>query len=212
MRSLDELESGQRNGPVFEISKQHEFVRNILGRVTVGQTTITLEINKAKFVASLMGHGTDISSALVPPKAAALKLTGDFRAFRPRGEVRIVSPHADGYFEGAPVMSLVKVAARAHDWYQRIVAGKISTVAQLAQRVGLTKRYVRRVLQCANLSPHIVENLLTGKHPPNSTVKAIVGALPLDWREQDGTFFGQDGLAIVSKPTDAPLSFCDVLS
>jgi hypothetical protein len=86
-------------------------------------------------------------------------------------------------------MSLVKVAARAHDWYQQIVAGEIATISQLAEKSGLTKRYVRRVLQCANLSPQIIEGLLAGKHPPNATLQEIVRALPLDWREQDRTVF-----------------------
>jgi hypothetical protein len=85
-------------------------------------------------------------------------------------------------------MSLVKVAARAHDWYQRIVAGEISNIGQLAQKSDLTRRYVRRVLQCANLSPQIIESLLTGKHPPNLTVKEILHGVPLNWRDQEKSF------------------------
>jgi hypothetical protein len=179
--------------PELESSKQHEFVRNILRRVTVGQATIEIEIDKTEFLAVVLGHNTEIRSSTPPSKLATLKLTRDFQALRARGEVRMIAPQGDAGFERAPVMSLVKVAARAHDWYQRIVAGEISTIGQLAEKSGLTKRYVRRVLQCANLSPQIIEGLLAGKHPPNATVKEIVHALPFDWREQDRTFFGQDG-------------------
>jgi site-specific DNA recombinase len=169
-----------RKWPELESSKQHEFVRNILRRVTVGQATIEIEIDKNKFVATLLGHNTEIRSSTPPSKLATLKLTRDFQALRARGEVRMIAPQGDAGFERAPVVSLVKVAARAHDWYQRIVAGEISTIGQLAEKSGLTKRYVRRVLQCANLSPQIIEGLLAGKHPPNATAKEIVRALPLD--------------------------------
>jgi site-specific DNA recombinase len=181
--------------PELEIFKQHEFVRNILRRVTVGQTTIVLEIDKTKFVASLLGHNTEIRPSIIRPKLATLNLTRAFQALRARGEVRMIAPQGDAGFERAPVMSLVKVAARAHEWYQQIVAGEIATISQLAEKSGLTERYVRRVLQCTNLSPQIIEGLLAGKHPPNATVKEIVRARPLDWREQDRTFFGQDGEA-----------------
>jgi len=182
-----------RKWPRLEISKQHEFVRNILTRVTVGQTTAVIEIDKTKFLAALLGHNIEIRSLVSPSKLGTLNLTGDFQALRARGEVRMIAPQGDAGFERAPIMSLVKVAARAHDWYQRIVAGEISTIGQLAEKSGLTKRYVRRVLQCAHLSPKIAEALLIGNHPPDLTVKNILGSLPLDWREQDRTFFGQDG-------------------
>jgi hypothetical protein len=158
--------------------------------VTVGQTTIGLEIDKTKFVASLLGSNTEIRPSIIPSKLATLNLTRAFQALRARGEVRMIAPQGDAGFERTPVMSLVKVAARAHGWYQQIVAGEIATISQLAEKSGLTKRYVRRVLQCANLSPHIVEGLLSGKHPPNLAVKSILGSVPLDWREQDRSFFG----------------------
>jgi hypothetical protein len=92
----------------------------------------------------------------------------------------MITPHGEADFEGGPVMSLVKIVARAHDWYQRIIAGEIRTIGQLAQKSGLTRRYVRRVLQCANLSPQIIEGFLAGKHPPNLTVKEILSSAPLN--------------------------------
>jgi site-specific DNA recombinase len=187
---IERAEDSARKWPKLENFKQHEFVRNIIRRVTVGQTTIGLEIDKTKFVASLLGNNTEIRPSIIPPKLATLNLTRAFQALRARGEVRMIAPHGDAGFERTPVMSLVKVAARAHDWYQQIVAGEIATISQLAEKSGLTKRYVRRVLQCANLSPHIVEGLLSGKHPPNLVVKSILGSVPLDWREQDRSFFG----------------------
>jgi site-specific DNA recombinase len=184
-----------RKWPELESCKQHEFARTILKRVTVGQEIIEIEIDKTKFLAAVLGHNTEIRSSTPTSKLATLRLTRAFQALRARGEVRIIATQGDAGFESAPVMSLVKVAARAHDWYQQIVAGEIAAISQLAKKAGLTERYVRRVLQCANLSPRIIEGLLAGKHPPNATMKEIVRALPLDWREQDRRFFGQDGEA-----------------
>jgi hypothetical protein len=68
---------------------------------------------------------------------------------------------------------------------QQIVTGEIITVDQLAQKSGLTQRYVRRILECAKLSPRITEALLAGEHPPNLTLKEILQSVPLNWREQE---------------------------
>jgi site-specific DNA recombinase len=185
---VERAEDWARRWPELGNSKQHEFVRNIVRRVTVGQATIEIEIDKTKFAAILLGRHTEIRSSIIPPKLDTLNLTRAFQAVRARGEVRMIAPHGDAGFKEAPAMSLVKVVARSYDWYQRIVAGEIGTIGQLAQKSRLTKRYVRRVLQCANLSPQIIEGLLTGKHPPNLTVKAILHRVPLNWRDQEKSF------------------------
>jgi hypothetical protein len=79
----------------------------------------------------------------------------------------------------------VKAVARAHGWHERIVAGEIATVGELARKSGLSKRYSRRILQCANLSPQITEALLADKHRPNLILKEILRGVPLNWREQE---------------------------
>jgi len=164
----------------LEMSKQHEFIRNILRRVSVGQTTAWIEIDKTKLVATLLGQNSEAVGPLFTEKLNTLKLTSAFQVFRRRGELRVVASRGgDSCFEGTRVPSLVKAVARAYNWYQQIVRGEINTIGQLAQKSGLTQRYVRRILECANLSPRITEALLTGKHPPNLTLKEILHRVPL---------------------------------
>jgi hypothetical protein len=168
----------------LEISMQHEFIRNILRRVSVGQTTAWIEIDKNKLRATLLGQNSEALPSSYAHKPDILKLTSDFQVLRRRGELRVIAPNGGSCFAETRVPSLVKAVARARDWYQRIVAGEINTISDLAQKSGLTRRYVRRILQCANLSPQITEALLTGKHPPNLTLKEILHGVPLNWREQ----------------------------
>ena len=97
----------------------------------------------------------------------------------------MISPDGDSSSEGKPVPSLVKAIARAHSWYKRIVAREISSIDQLAQKSGLTRRYVRRILQFGYLSPQITEAVLTGKHRPNLTLKEFLRGVPLDWEGQE---------------------------
>jgi hypothetical protein len=65
---------------------------------------------------------------------------------------------------------LIKAVARAYVWYERIVAGEVKTINDLARDTRITPTYVIRILRCAVLSPKVVEIVLSGKHQPNLTV------------------------------------------
>ena len=89
-------------------------------------------------------------------------------------------------YEGTPVPSLVKAVARARNWYERIVAGDVGMVGQLAHQTGLPSTYVKRILECAMLSPQITEMILSGKHRPNLTLQELLQNVPIDWGQQVG--------------------------
>jgi site-specific DNA recombinase len=176
--------------PTLAISKQQNFVENILRRVAIGHTAAWIEIDKTKLFAALLGHKSE-SASCASRDRDVLKLAGNFQILRRGGELRVVDPHGDAVQQGKPEPSLGKAIARARDWYERIVAGEVATIGQLAQECGLTRRYVRKILQCANMSPQITETLLMGKPRLNLTVKELLRTLPLDWREQKQKILGQ---------------------
>ena len=177
-----------REWPRLEMSKQHEFVRNTMKRVVLGPTTMTIEVDQAKVLTALLAQNSEALASLGTHKFETLKLTGDFH-FRRRGcELRLVTADNASHFGGKPTMSLAKAVARAQEWHERIIAGKTNSIDQLAESSGLTRRYVRRVLLFASLSPRLVEALLTGKHRPNLTVAEILHGVPVSWREQEERF------------------------
>lgn len=175
--------------PEIDTSKRCDFIRKVLNRVTVGDTTVCTEVNKVKLLVILIGHASGALPRLIPHKSDSLELLGNLQILRRGSELHIIAPEGSSGLAGEPVRSLVKAVARAHDWHERIVAGEFRTIGQLAQKSGLTRRYVRRILQCATLSPQITEALLTGKHRPNLTLKEILHGVPLDWRNQEQKFF-----------------------
>jgi DNA invertase Pin-like site-specific DNA recombinase len=171
--------------PKLEISKQHEFAKNILKRVVVGKAAVWIEIDRTKLLTILLGQDSEAFSPSSGHKHDVLKLSGDFQILRRGAELSVIGPQNGTSCEGARVPSLVKAVARARDWYQRIIAGEIKTMSQLAKESGLPRRYVRRILRCASLSPSITETLLVGKHRPNLTLKEILRDVLLDWQEQE---------------------------
>jgi len=78
------------------------------------------------------------------------------------------------------------VVARAHCWFEDLVAGRVASVQALADRLGVTARYVQRVLPLALLAPKLVEQIAAGQHPATLTVDRLTdgGPLPMRWADQ----------------------------
>ena len=176
--------------PKLEIAKQHEFFRNVVRRVIVGQTAVWIEVDSLQLAETFLGHVPTCSTVAGEHGLSPIKLTADLHTVRRGGKVRLAGPTC---FEGTPVPSLVKAIARARDWYERIVSGEVSTVRQLAQKTRLSSTYVKRMMDCATLSPQITEILLSGKHRPELTLQELLqnvlstgqnSCVDSGWREQ----------------------------
>jgi site-specific DNA recombinase len=174
--------------PQLERSKLHQIIKSVVSRVTIGQSKAWVEVGIAsllKYLDEEVGRGVAVSFRGI----RTLQLVGDFEISRRGGEIHIITPNDDPR-RVSPVPSIVKAIARSRDWYERIVAGEFGTIGQLAHKSGLTKRYVRKILQCAHLSPKVTEALLVGKHAPSLTLKTILQDVPLHWSEQERTILG----------------------
>jgi len=170
--------------PDLEISKQHEFIRNVLRRVVVGQTKIWIEFNPTKLAEALLGQKFG-SAVAGEPEPDIIKVVADFKPLRRGSELCLVAPK-NSSSEGTPIPSLMKAVAYARDWYEKIVAGEIGTIAELAQKTGVGTTYAKRILRYAILSPEITESILSGDHRPDLTLQDLPRTIPLDWQKQIG--------------------------
>ena len=132
-----------------------------------------------------MGEDTRPGDAPPTNAGSVLTLVVSFQVYRRGSQIQLSTPDSDLTADRQPATSLVKAVARAHCWYEQIVTGKISTVRELAQKCNLPRRYVRRILNCAILSPKIIEALLTGQHRRNLTLDETLASVSLDWRKQE---------------------------
>jgi hypothetical protein len=64
---------------------------------------------------------------------------------------------------------------------------RAQSVAEIAEREGVTDRYVRRLMRLAFLAPEIVEAIIAGNQPPELTAEALAERidLPLLWTAQE---------------------------
>jgi site-specific DNA recombinase len=165
------------------ISEQDDFIGSVLRKVTVRRTSVVVEIDKAQLVASVVDHKLEASRLLFSKSSKFLSLTSPFQIHRRGNEVRIITPPSGAMSTYAPIASLVKLIARARDWYEEIVSGRAGAVEQIAEDSHLTNRYVRKILGCAVLSPEITEAILTGQHR-RTMILSDLSRIPLDWRRQ----------------------------
>lgn len=82
--------------------------------------------------------------------------------------------------------SLLKAIGRAMRWWELLTTGQVESAVQIAKMEGLTPRYVQRLLPLALLAPDIVEDVATGRHPPELVSGPLTHGidLPLRWQDQ----------------------------
>ena len=162
-------------------AERAKIVRDLIEKVIVDQQTVTIRIRRS----SLSGE------AIVPPSSenpsdSAIELTAPV-AFRRRGvEMRLVLPGVvipNDRSRCDP--TLIKAIARGRAWFEELAAGRARSLRELAERDGITRRYVRRLVDLAFLSPELVEIILQGRQPVSLTATRLTELdLPLDWTDQ----------------------------
>ena len=117
------------------------------------------------------------------PSDSPIELTAPV-AFRRRGvEMRLVLPRQNDRSRCDP--TLIKAIARGRAWFEELAAGRARSLRELAERDGITRRYVRRLVDLAFLCPELVEAILQGRQPVELTATRLTELdLPLDWTDQ----------------------------
>jgi site-specific DNA recombinase len=174
--------------PTLEISKQHEFVRNVVRKVVIGQSEIWVEVDREKLAEALLGRKIVPGAVNHNHLLDAITLTANFQPHHRSGELYLMAPK-DSCSEAPPVPSLVKAIVRSRDWYEKFIAGEVGTIGEVAKRTKLPTSYVKRILKYAMLSPQIIEAILSGKHPPNLSLRELQGNIPIDWQDQRDRIF-----------------------
>jgi len=188
-RMLTSAEKLSQHWNTTEPGERHELVRRVVKRIVIHQDLIDVQIYKAELRALLLGERTSRSSTdghqAIGSTDEVVSLSISSRLLRCRGEVRLVVA-SDYRGKATPKIlpSLVKAVACAYGWYEQVVLGKVATQRSFANAMGVSDRYVRRILRCAFLAPDIVEAILEGRQPPAMTLERMRRKPPMDWEEQ----------------------------
>jgi site-specific DNA recombinase len=158
-----------------------KLVHRLVEKVMVDEKTMIIKLRRDP----LLG-GNVWSSASEDPSDNTVELTAAV-AFKRRGvETKLVLPGlAQRKHSSRCDPALIKTIARGRTWFEELATGRVRSLQDLARRDGITRRYIRRLVCFAFLSPELVEAILQGRQPVELTATRLTELdLPLDWSEQ----------------------------
>ena len=117
---------------------------------------------------------------------ALIRLKCSFRLARRSGELRLVLPDSRVDTSQSP-SPLLKAIVTAHGWRERILAGEIYSIKQLAAEARLKPRCAGWILRLATLSPSLVADVVLDRYTGDRSLR-LMRALPLSWSEQAALF------------------------
>src|SRR5208282_1780295 len=147
----------------------------------LAEDTITISMRAGSLLAREV-----LPSASETPANTPIELTAAV-AFKRRGvETKLILPGlAQQHDRSRCDPALIKAIARGRAWFEALATGRTRSLQELAQREGITRRYIRRLVNLAFLSPGLVEAVLHGRQPVELTATRPTELdLPLDWTEQ----------------------------
>jgi DNA invertase Pin-like site-specific DNA recombinase len=184
-----------------------EQVRNMLGRA--GRLAAALRgspAERAKTVRELVEQVIiDEKQIIVKVRRRAL-LGGDIPCEEPRDSTLELTTAIDFKRRGVAIKlalpemaqqnpvskcdpALLKAIARGRAWFEELATGRARSLQELAQRDGISRRYIRRLVDLAFLSPQLVEAVLQGRQPVELTTTRLTELdLPLGWAQQHTLF------------------------
>ena len=164
-----------------------KLVRELVEKIMVDEKAIIIKLRRGLLL------GEDVSSsASDPANDRAVELTAAV-AFKHRGiETRLVLPglaQQDRSSRCDP--ALIKAIARGRAWFEELATGRARSLQELAKRDGISRRYIRRLIGLAFLSPELIGAILQGRQPVALTATRLTELdLPLDWTEQQKLLAG----------------------
>lgn len=80
--------------------------------------------------------------------------------------------------------------ARGHRWLAMVESGEARTLSEVAEREGMDRAYVSRMVNLTTLAPDIVAAILDETLPPEVTLFDLPSGTPMLWEEQRDRLIG----------------------
>ena len=163
------------------LRERARLVRELVEKIIVDEKTIIVKLRRGPLL------GGDVpSSAWETASEGAVELTAAVAFTRRGAETKLVLPGLAQQRRSARCdPALIKAIARGRAWFEELATGRARSLQVLAKCDGISRRYIRRLVGLAFLSPELVEAILQGRQPVELTTTRLTEFdLPLDWTEQ----------------------------
>jgi DNA invertase Pin-like site-specific DNA recombinase len=158
-----------------------KLVRELVGKIIVDEKTMIIKLRRGFLL------GGDVpSSASEAASDSAIELTAAVAFTRRGAETKLVLQGlAQQTHNSRCDPALIKAIARGRAWFEELATGHARSLQELAKRDGISRRYIRRLVGLAFLSPQLIEAILQGRQSVELTATRLTELdMPLDWIEQ----------------------------
>jgi hypothetical protein len=162
-------------------TERAKLVRELVEKIIVDAKIITIKLRRGLLL------GGDVPSCISEAASdSAVELTAAVAFTRRGAETKLVLPGLAQQKQIAKCdLALIKAIARGRAWFEELATGRARSLQELAKCEGISRRYIRRLVGLAFLSPQLVEAILQGRQPVELTATRLTELdLPLDWTEQ----------------------------
>jgi site-specific DNA recombinase len=156
-------------------------IRSLLHRVIIREDALEIQLSVEAMVR--VSTGESVCDSPKTSTTATFSLTAPFRHI-PQGKnlKLVIGNHSADSIASREAIS--KAIARARNWYELIVQGNASGLADVARQQGLSHRYVKNIFPIAFLGPEAVEFLLRNRAGSQPTLDSLMRRMPVRWKEQ----------------------------
>jgi hypothetical protein len=162
-------------------AERAKLTRALIERIIVDENRIAIRVRRSALLARIVpAEASDDSKGSTIEFTAAVD-------FKRRGVAsKIVVPGSAQQNQASKCdPALIKAIVRGRAWFDELATGRARSLRDLAERDGISRRYIRRLIDLAFLSPQLVEAILQGRQPVELTATRLTElGLPLDWTEQ----------------------------
>jgi site-specific DNA recombinase len=158
-----------------------KIVQELVEQVIVDDKRIMIKMRRG----ALLGVEASLGAS-EEPNGSTIELTAAVDFKRRGAETKLVLPGLAPQNHASKCdPALIKAIARGRAWFEELATGRARSLQDLAKRDGITRRYIRRLVDLAFLSPQLVDVILQGRQPVVLTATRLTELdLPLDWAEQ----------------------------
>ena len=162
----------------------------LISKVTLSEHMLQINVLKAAFRRWLLqvhnGREADVLQHDAEgdgESPSIIVLTVDIALRRWSGASHLVLPQGSS---PAPQLNggLIRAVACAKAWHAELLSGRGKSQPLIAKDMGVSERYLRKIIPCAFLAPDIVEAILQGRQPADLTLAKLTKSLPIKWADQ----------------------------
>ena len=96
----------------------------------------------------------------------------------------IVKNTDPGYAYKRTILAIQDALNKALKWNHDLVTGQALSMNELAEKHGITQRYVSHLIKLAWLSPDIMKAIFRGEIPAMLSLDRLKRGFPLQWNQQ----------------------------